>query len=278
MNEQGYKAEIEKIENLLKEYHIESDPKTRKALAREIALIHILDKEQTFDFQGTVKEDRDRQTLKDYIYQQLIDLPLLREDEAIKFGRGGCKPRYNAKAERQAMILLGLPASGKSTVAQVMSDIRGAYLIDSDIAKRKFPEFNFPNGATWVHEESDEIALCRVNGVVSHCLQNGLNMVIPKIGSKQETIKELFEHIKSFDYDVSLGLVDLPKAEAVYRAMNRYKNSKRYVPIQKIIESTDPKDTFEALKHEFHSTIHLSSKVDEGYPYELKYPTDCIWW
>lgn len=278
MSEQGYKQEVEKIEGLLNEYGVEEDFNIRKALAREIALIHILDKKHTFDFSNTIADDEERQTLKDKIHQQLLDLPLLRDDEAIQFGYGGCKPRYHLKSERKAMILLGLPASGKSTVAQVMSDIRGAYLIDSDIAKRKFPEFSFPNGANWVHEESDEIALCDENGVLADCLLHGFNVVIPKIGSDVESIQDLYTEISKGGYEVSLGFVELPKEEAFKRAVFRYKMSKRYVPLEKILKSK-PEQTFRELKSIFNSTIHLSSHVQRNEPYQIiDMSDDCIWW
>jgi hypothetical protein len=250
-------------------------------LAREIALIHCLDETQTFNFSTVVGDDAARESLKAHILNQLIHQPLLRDDEQIRFGIGGCKPRYRDKAERQAIILLGLPASGKSTVAQVMSDIRGAYLIDSDIAKRKFPEFNFPNGATWVHEESSHLIHGEKSySVIMHCIHHQYNLVIPKIGSSIKSITDILETLIDFKYEVTLGLVDLPKGEAVKRAIIRYRQSKRYVPIKKILES-QPELTFHELKNhpDVHSTIHLSSDVERHQPYEIIHvPDNCIWW
>ena len=50
-----------------------------------------------------------------------------------------------------------LPASGKSTIANSIADLYGAYIIDSDFAKRKIPEFGHEFGASIVHEESSII-------------------------------------------------------------------------------------------------------------------------
>jgi hypothetical protein len=104
--------------------------------------------------------------------------------------------------------------------------------------------------------------------------------VIPKVGSDISKIKALLETLKSCHYQVTLGLVDLPKAKAVKRAIERYKQSKRYVPIKKILES-EPEHTFHELKHHpsVHSTIHLSSDVDRDQPYQIIHiPDNGIWW
>jgi hypothetical protein len=106
MIQQGYNQEILEIETWLKGYEIEKNDPVRQCLAREIALIHCLDKEQTFNFSSVVGDDAARESLKAHILNQLIHEPLLRDDEQIGFGIGGCKPRYRDKAERQAIIIM----------------------------------------------------------------------------------------------------------------------------------------------------------------------------
>ena len=66
-------------------------------------------------------------------------------------------PNTALKKDKQAFYVIGLPASGKSEVAGLLSDNYGAIILDSDYAKRKFPEYQAECGATIVHEESSMV-------------------------------------------------------------------------------------------------------------------------
>jgi hypothetical protein len=78
-------------------------------------------------------------------------------DDHIKLGKGGAVPQ-NLMRSKDACVLIGLPASGKSTIARRFATEYGAIILDSDFAKRKLPEFpNYPWGASIVHEESAKI-------------------------------------------------------------------------------------------------------------------------
>lgn len=75
----------------------------------------------------------------------------------IKFGVGGSKPS-KLLSQKKAFIVIGLPAAGKSGIANKIADITGSYIIDNDYAKRKIPEYyDSPIGASVTHEESDAI-------------------------------------------------------------------------------------------------------------------------
>lgn len=100
--------------------------------------------------------NNDRWNLRKQIVQELISLTREDEDENITLGQGGAVPNSEIKKERKAIILIGLPASGKSSIADRLADEFGALILDSDYAKRKLPEFkDNPAGASLVHEESD---------------------------------------------------------------------------------------------------------------------------
>ncbi|MFB1085153.1 zeta toxin family protein [Vibrio diabolicus] len=280
-----FKSEIELFEDLLLEYEVEGDEHKRMVLAREIALIEHL--QENFNYNGVISGDGHRETLQKKILDELVSMTIPKNDDDIRIGYGGSKPRNRVRLNKKAIILLGLPASGKSTVAQVMSDMQGAYIVDSDFAKRKFPELAFPNGAGWTHDESDDL----VHGgsgyedcVLVRCLMQDANMVIPKVGSNPDSIRRVYEILKGFEYDISLGLVWLEPKEALKRAIKRYQHSKRYVPVSKIIQSdneTSPKEVFEVLirELELESYVHLSSEVDYGEPCNIiAMSHDCIWW
>ncbi|HCE1956162.1 TPA: zeta toxin family protein [Vibrio parahaemolyticus] len=272
--------EILVLDEMLEENGVEQDEHKRMVLAREIALIEHL--QLNFDFKGLVGGDGDRQYLQKQILDELVSMTIPKNDDDIRIGFGGSKPRNRIRRNKKAIILLGLPASGKSTVAQVMSDMQGAYIIDSDFAKRKFPELAFPNGASWTHDESDDLVHGNDDCVLVRCIKDDANMVIPKVGAKADSIRLVYKTLRSYDYDVSLGLVWLEPHKALQRAIKRYQSSKRYVPIFKIIKDDNaPKEVFEQLIKELdlESYVHLSSDVDLGEPCVIKdMSKDCIWW
>lgn len=78
-----------------------------------------------------------RKLLHKQILAELIKEVRLANDDEIELGIGGAKPQ-EAKCERIAYIVTGAPASGKSRIATCLADDNGAYILDSDYAKRKF--------------------------------------------------------------------------------------------------------------------------------------------
>lgn len=272
--------EILALDDLFQEYNIEPDEYKRMVLAREVALIEHL--EGNFNFKDLISRDGDRQHIKNKILEELVNMTVPKDDDDIRIGVGGSKPRNRLRKNKKAIILLGLPASGKSTVAQIMSDMQGAYIVDSDFAKRKFPELAFPNGASWTHDESDDLVHEKGDGVLARCLQQDANMIIPKVGAKASSIIKVYEILRSHGYGVSLGLVWLEPEKALHRALKRYQKSKRYVPIFKIIkDGIGPQRVFNELVQQLdlEGHVYLSSDVPINTPCDIeKMSDDCIWW
>ncbi|EHZ2779825.1 zeta toxin family protein [Vibrio parahaemolyticus] len=278
--QENFYDEILAFDEILADYGVECDEHKRMVLAREIALIEHL--QLNFKFRELIAGDGDREYLQQRILDELVSMPVPKNDDDIRIGFGGSKPRNRIRYNKKAIVLLGLPASGKSTVAQVMSDMQGAYIVDSDFAKRKFPELAFPNGAGWTHDESDDLVLGNDDCVLVRCLRKDANMVIPKVGANADSIRRVYETLKSYDYDVSLGLVWLEPNKAVKRVIKRYQNSKRYVPIANVTNAGDaPLEVFMQLicELDLEGYVYLSSDVDPGEPYDIKdISKDCIWW
>lgn len=207
-----------------------------------------------------VRENSKRWQLRSQIVQELITLKREADDDKIKLGAGGALPNNLLKNENQAVIVIGLPASGKSSVSNKISEEFGAIILDSDFAKRKFPEFyNYEFGASLVHEESDAIVFaCNQSNkpndfetLFEKSVKNRTNIVIPKIGHNAKSIKTFAELLKNhFQYDVHLILINLDRKDATLRAVERYRSSKRYVPLGLIFDgySNDPILTYYILK------------------------------
>lgn len=233
------------------------------------------------------KEERMRKKLRQTIYSELISLPRPDEDEKIRLGNGGMLPRTSLKNNRQAYILIGLPASGKSGIANDLSDNAGAMIIDSDYAKRKFPEFATTFGADVVHEESSLIVFggdakysdepC----VLEYAVQKDINIIIPKIGDDSNKIKQLASMLKQSGYTVHLVLTRLDRKWATIRACTRFLETGRYVPLSLIFDvySNDPTITFYdlLLRNEvFDSYTMYSTDVPKGASPRLVYSSNKV--
>ena len=225
-------------------------------------------------------EDSDRIILRNQILVELLQNKRLEDDEKIKLHRGGALPlNSEIKREKQAYYVMGLPASGKSGIANIISDKYGAVILDSDYAKRKLPEYCDRCGATITHEESSAIVIGNKNfnepSLLSECVSNGYNIVVPKIGSELRKVLEFGYSLKDVGYSFHIILVRLDRKKAVRRAYDRYAKNKehRYVPLSLIFDvyANEPTIVYYDLKREhlerFDSFEMISTDVEMHKPY-----------
>lgn len=219
--------------------------------------------------------DESRKRLRNEIFADLITRPRIDNDDDISMGNGGILPQTPLQKGKEAFIVIGLPASGKSGIASALSDKFGAMILDPDYAKRKIPEFECLFGATLVHEESSLIIFgdqnSREQNVLLHAVQNGYNIVIPKIGSDSGRIQQFANDLQKIGYTVHLVLVRLDRAKAVARACKRFLDTGRYVPLSLIFDvyGNNPTITYYDLKRarrNFKSFTMISSDVEVGRP------------
>lgn len=226
------------------------------------------------------KTETARWALRKRIIDELITTTRLDEDDEIRLGNGGALPTTGVKSERKAFLVIGLPASGKSGISNMIADKFHAVMIDSDYAKRKLPEFHKLSwGASLVHLESMEITFGfsrnpqNIRSLQTLSILNGYNIVLPRIGNNSDNLIATAEELKTLGYEVHLTLVALPKREATIRAIRRYNKSGRYVPLGMIFDdfSNDPSLTYYLLKCErgdlFKSFGAISTNVAIGAPY-----------
>ena len=246
-----------------------------KIVDAEIGIIAVKDQstvksDQYRDFSYRTNEDRIK--LRQQILKELVTLPRLDRDDNLKLGHGGAKPKTEVKKDKNIFIIIGLPAAGKSQIANDIADKYGAYIVDTDYATRKFPEFRNNNfGANIVHDEAKNI-LWGDPGLFDYCLTEGCNIVFPTVGYNWERIKKYGEDFKSKGYRSHLILVALDRTKAVRRAYERFIKSKRYVPLGLIFDfySNEPTLTYYRIKRInesnkiFSSLKAISSDVKEG--------------
>ena len=130
-----------------------------------------------------------------------------------------------AKKEGKVWLVLGVPASGKSTFSDPLIEKEGALLIDSDEAKKLLPEFSNGLLAGVVHEESAAIA----NAIVKRAVRNRDNLILPLVGKTFSSLQERVNVLKEAGYEVNLIYVDLPIEKAIERTKARFRETGRLV-------------------------------------------------
>ena len=219
-----------------------------------------------------------RKELRKVIHNELINKIRLDDEKEIKLGCGGALPQSgNLKKEKTMYFIMGLPASGKSGLANVLSDNTGAVIIDSDMAKRKFPEYDsVDGGASLVHEESVLIVLSgKEENLLKTCVEDGINIIIPRIGNKIDTIIDLTKKLKNTGYTAYLILVELDRLKATQRAYYRFITDHRYVQLSMIFDSfaNDPiLNYYKIRKHHsnvFNGYAHINTDVEKENPNKI---------
>ncbi|MDO8969034.1 zeta toxin family protein [Algoriphagus sp.] len=229
----------------------------------EFQIHHIPDVDSTL---GSTKHRRrkfakeeDRWNLRIQIVTELFSQKRPETDEEISLGNGGAFPITDPQFEKKAIVIIGLPASGKSGIANELADTIGAIILDSDFAKRKLPEFqDGVGGASLVHNESDVLVFgsdsekipTGFKPLFQLAIESKMNLVIPKIGHKLNSVHQLGLSLKELGYETHLICVNLDRRKATIRAIGRFIESGRYVPIGLIFDgyANDPLNTYFLLK------------------------------
>lgn len=203
--------------------------------------------------------EEDRWNLRTQIVTELFSQQRTETDDKINLGNGGAISITDPKFEKKAIVIIGLPASGKSGIANELADTIGAIILDSDFAKRKLPEFqDGVGGASLVHNESDVLVFgaqsveipTSFKPLFQLAIESKMNLVIPKIGHKLIGVHQLGLTLKELGYETHLVCVNLDRRKATIRAIGRFIESGRYVPIGLIFDgyANDPLNTYFLLK------------------------------
>lgn len=124
-------------------------------------------------------------------------------------------------------IVIGLPGAGKSSaLVDVISQEFHSKVIDNDMAKEQFTEYQNGLGAKLVHKESQMVC----ERVLDNALSNHENIVLPKVGSNTG---KLFDNIvasaKERGYEINVHFVDLDREKALGRMLGRLISTGRFL-------------------------------------------------
>lgn len=138
------------------------------------------------------------------------------------------KTPIKPKRERKVFIMLGMAGSGKSTIAKSIGEAHGAVHIVADDAKPMIPEYDGGKNTAGVHEESSAMA----GDLTARMSRTGYNLIVEKIGSSTGSIRKIVNLFKAAGYRVNLLFVDVPKEIAMERAVKRWRETGRAVPME----------------------------------------------
>tara|TARA_R100000742_G_C4279680_1_gene105273 strand:+ start:11161 stop:14934 length:3774 start_codon:yes stop_codon:yes gene_type:complete len=174
----------------------------------------------------------------------------------------GIDPPVNSVAqEKKAVILLGQPASGKSSIANPIARKMKAIIADSDEAKKILPEYQGGIGANAVHSESSMIN----DLILFNAVRNGDNIVIPQTGGRLETIEKNIKLLVDAGYDVTLGNVDVTFDNAMNRMIRRFISTGRLIPLEVMKEIGNlPKNNYNQIKGKVNGYFEIDNNQPKG--------------
>jgi len=180
---------------------------------------------------------------------------------------GKAAPDVPTKYEKKAVIVLGPPAAGKSTIANPIAQKMGAVILDPDDIKKAMPEYKNGIGANAVHEESSYITSL----VEQVAVGSGANVLIPKVGSNPKSVKGLIERLRQNGYEIDLVDMKVDYQEARRRMFVRFVDTGRLVPPNYVREvGNNPGKTFDTLKAE--GAADGYTRIDNNVPQGAERP------
>lgn len=165
--------------------------------------------------------------------------------------------------ERRALLVIGPPSAGKSTIIEPLAERMRALLIDSDDVKAKLPEFDGGLGAMRVHEESSQLA----SRLRKAAIRKGMNIALPLVGGDAAKLRETIRDLQQAGYHVTLVLNDLPIEKAAQRNMLRFRQTGRLVSHDYLMGiGSRPRDAYDSLREIANAHAHYSNDVARGQP------------
>lgn len=157
------------------------------------------------------------------------------------------------------ILLGGRGGSGKSWFKGRVYDPSEFVVLDADEIKEMLPEYQEWN-AFQVHEESGEI----FDAITDFALSLGLNIVHDSTLKTEKKAIELIQKFKEEGYRIEVHYMYLPRDKAAKRALKRFLNNGRYVPIEVILGNITNELCFDSVKQLVDVWSFRSNDVSEG--------------
>ena len=163
----------------------------------------------------------------------------------------------NLKFDKQAILIIGPPGTGKSTFAEDIAERKGYAIVDADDAKKQMPEFKNGVGANATHPFSKLVA----TQIQQEFIEQGANIIIPKVAGKSSRITgkpkttgiiDTIIDLQARGYKVDVVYPDANINQAIIRNVTRYGETGRFVNLDYLL-SIDNKvrDSYNIIKDYF---------------------------
>lgn len=146
------------------------------------------------------------------------------------------RPSTPLRKDYKLTVVVGLPASGKSTtMANPLSEEQGAFIFDSDEMKKLIDGFDGGKNADGVHQES-KMLLDRAVTAFTEGDMKGTNIVFPIIGDKSVKTMQKLQPFIDAGYNVEIAYKKADTRESMNRVISRAIKDGRYIPRDTVIE------------------------------------------
>lgn len=142
---------------------------------------------------------------------------------------GGDRGKVAPGEQPEVIVLAGAPASGKGSTFKGEYDEQKYIVLNADDFKEHLPEYKGTNAAL-VHEESSYL----MNRALATARAERRNIIIDGTLANERKWGEIIGDMKSEGYKTAGFHVGIPLEANLQRAMGRYHNKKRYVPLEMI--------------------------------------------
>ena len=185
---------------------------------------------------------KDREGIQNGVYNRLQ-----KSGSAVTDDSGHVSQTGEIRREKRLDIVIGLPASGKSSaLVEPISEMYHSRIIDSDEAKKLLPEYNDGWGAGIVHKESQLIADRQFKAAV----RNGENITYPRVGGDCDELTDIIAAVKKQGYSVYIHFNELDRNKALGRMINRFLETGRYIKPELVTKyGNGISATYETLKN-----------------------------
>lgn len=185
---------------------------------------------------------KDREGIQNGVYNRLQ-----KSGSAVTDDTGHVSLTGEIRREKRLDIVIGLPASGKSSaLVEPISEMYHSRIIDSDEAKKLLPEYNDGWGAGIVHKESQLIADRQFKAAV----RNGENITYPRVGGDCDELTDIIAAVKKQGYSVYIHFNELDRNKALGRMINRFLETGRYIKPELVTKyGNGISATYETLKN-----------------------------
>ena len=185
---------------------------------------------------------KDREGIQNGVYNRLQ-----KSGSAVTDDSGHVSFTGEIRREKRLDIVIGLPASGKSSaLVEPISEMYHSRIIDSDEAKKLLPEYNDGWGAGIVHKESQLISDRQFKAAV----RNGENITYPRVGGDCDELTDIIAAVKKQGYSVYIHFNELDRNKALGRMINRFLETGRYIKPELVTKyGNGISATYETLKN-----------------------------